>query len=159
MTHSHSTTGKVQIAPPVGRANPTAVVYQRKLKAAERVASDILARLATTVREDPAAIADNHATMLPREIEDQQTYFLGKIAHIQETLKELGGLLPSSSREATVREQISIELMVLFVLIDCFRPERLRESGWNPDAGVEEVIRERVESLVLDVINIRERLK
>ena len=77
----------------------------------------------------------------------------------QEVLKELGGLLPSSSREATVREQISIELMVLFVLIDCFRPERLRESGWNPDAGVEEVIRERVESLVLDVINIRERLK
>jgi hypothetical protein len=31
--------------------------------------------------------------------------------------------------------------------------------GWNPDQGIQDAIREKIEAFGLDIINMRERLK
>lgn len=132
--------------------------YLRKLTAVERVATDILSRIEKILREDPSAIVDSKTQMLPREIEDKQAYFLGKIERAQKTLKGLADLVVTGPADIALHEQIGVELMVFSVLIEYFRPQRIRASGWNP-GGAEDAIREKIESLVLDIINMRERLK
>jgi hypothetical protein len=97
--------------------------------------------------------------MLPREIEDSQAYFLQKIQHARNTLGELDVLLQLAHETIDVRELIRMELVMFFVLIENYRPERILESGWKPDEGTQRVIREKIESLGLDVLNVRERLK
>jgi hypothetical protein len=140
-------------------ANPASSAYMRKLDAIEWLAMDLLSRIERTLQENPAVVADRQSTMLPREVEDSQLYFLQKIAHARTMLSELKGLVQTKSEALDLREQISIELMVLFVLIEGYRPQRLLESGWNPDQGIQETLRERIELLGLDIINMRERLK
>ena len=139
--------------------SPAGVAYLRKLTAVERVATDILSRIEKILRENPTAISDTRATMLPHELEDKQAYFLERIAHTRKTLAELAGLLSTGSQEAPLHEQISAELMAFFVLIECFRPHRIRASGWTQSEAAEVAIRESVESLVLDVVSMRERLR
>ena len=162
MTQPHHRTVKAQTAATsakLGVEDQALVSCMRKLRAVERVALDILSRVQRILQENPAAIIDEQAAMLPRELEDQQSYFLEKIGRAQKTLKELTGLLLTGPENLVVREQISVELMVFFVLIDLFRTQRIRESGWDPGEGMEELIQQKVESLSLDVINMRERLK
>ena len=130
-----------------------------KLDVAQRLATDILSRIEKVLHDDPAAILGKQPGMLPREIEDIQTYFLQKIQHARNTLRELADLLQLTSERLDESERISMELMVLFVLIENYRPERISESGWKPAEQVQQTLREKVESLGLDVINMRERLK
>jgi len=134
-----------------------ACVY--KLGAVQRLATDILSRIEQLLHDHPTAIVSRQSGMLPREIEDRQTYFLHKIQHARDTLQELVDLLQVTSEKVDDRELISMELMVLFVLIENYRPERILESGWSPTEEVQHAIREKLESLGLDVINMRERLK
>jgi len=140
-------------------ANPASAAYMRKLDAVEWLAMDILSRIEKTVQENPAAVVDKRLTMLPRELEDSQAYFLQKIAHARTTLAELSRLLQTKSENSDLRERISVELMVVFVLVESYRPERMLELGWNPGEEVHQAVRDQIESLGLDVINIRERLK
>jgi hypothetical protein len=131
----------------------------RKLDAVEWLAIDMLSRIEKTVQENPAAVVDKRLTMLPRELEDGQAYFLQKIAHARTTLAELSRLLQAKAENSDLRERISVELMVIFVLVESYRPERMLELGWNPGEEIRQAVRDRIESLGLDVINIRERLK
>lgn len=154
--------GKLQdteAIPKPASAKPPNHVYAHKLEAAQRLATDILSRIERILHDDPAAIVGKQSGMLPREIEDIQTYFLQKIQHARNTLQELADLLQLTSEKVNDRELISTELMVLFVLIENYRPEHILESGWNPAEEVQHTIRKKVESLGLDVINMRERLK
>lgn len=130
-----------------------------KLAAVQRLATDILSHIEQLLHDDPAAIVSRQSGTLPREIEDKQTYFLQKIQHARNTLQELADLLELTSEKVDDRELISTELMMLFVLIENYRPERILESGWTPSEEGQHTIREKVESLGLDVINMRERLK
>jgi hypothetical protein len=130
-----------------------------KLEAVQRLATDILSRIEQLLHDRPTAIVSRQSGMLPREIEDKQTYFLQKIQHARATLQEFADLLRLTSEKVDDRELISTELMVLFVLIENYRPERILESGWNPREEVQQTIREKLESLGLDVIHMRERLK
>jgi hypothetical protein len=139
--------------------SPASIAYMRKLDAIEWLAMDVLSRIERTLQENPAVVVDRQSTMLSREVEDTQLYFLQKIAHARTILSELKGLVQTKSDVRDLREQISIELMVLFVLIESYRPDRLLESGWNPGQGIQETLRERIELLGLDIINMRERLK
>jgi hypothetical protein len=120
---------------------------------------DILSRIEQLLHDDPAAIVDKQSGMLPREVEDSQAYFLQKIHHARTTLQELAALLQLTPEALDARALISTELMVLFVLIDSYRPERILESRWKAGEETQNVIREKIESLGLDVINMRERLK
>lgn len=140
-------------------ANPSGLAYLQKLNAVQQVATDILSRIGKILEENPGAIVDKQTAMLPREQEDKQKYFLEKIARAHRTLNELAGLLQTTSQGASPHDQIREELKVLFVLIESFRPERMVESGLDPGERVQEAIRERVQSLALDIINMRERLK
>ena len=134
-------------------------MYAHKLQAVQRLAMDTLSRIEQLLNDDPAAIVGQQSGMLPREIEDKQTYLLRKIQHIRNTLQELADLFQLTPEKLADRELISTELMVLFVLIENYRLERVLESGWNPVEGIRHTLREKVESLGLDVINMRERLK
>jgi len=95
----------------------------------------------------------------PCEIEEWQRYFLVKLQHARGILREMADLLPTSVELPDNRELISTELMVLFILAENCRPERMLESGWKPDEEMQQSIREKIESLGLDIINMRERLK
>ena len=162
MTSMSRKAGKLQdteaIPKPVS-PKPPSHVCAHKLEAAQRLATDILSRIERILHDDPAAIVGRQSGMLPREIEDIQTYFLQKIQHARNTLQELADLLQLTSERLDEPELISMELMVLFVLIENYRPERILESGWKPAEEVQHTLREKVESLGLDVINMRERLK
>jgi hypothetical protein len=120
---------------------------------------DILSRFARMLQEDPASIVNPRSAMLPREIEDSQAYFLQKITHASQTLRELADLLQIPSATPDRRELVSTELMILFVLMESYQPERILESGWRLTEETQAGIRDKIESLRLDVINIRERLK
>jgi len=133
--------------------------YARKLKTIERLAMEILARVENRLQESPEAILTKQSTMLPTELDDNKQYFLKKIGRVRETLRELSNLVPLDSQTPDLRGEVGVELMVLFVLIESFRPERIAESGCSLDEGARTQIRERIESLGLDVINMRERLK
>lgn len=135
------------------------LAYARKLQTIERLATEILSRVENLFHERPEVILTKQATMLPAELEDSKQYFLRKVGHARETLRELSNLLPADDQTPDLRGEVSVELMILFVLIDSFRPERMAESGCNLDEEVRQAIRERIESLSLDVINMRERLK
>lgn len=141
------------------QTSSASVAYMRKLDAVEWLAADILTRIEKAVHENPAAIIDKQSTMPPRELQESQAYFLQKIAHARQILRELSSLLGTRSENPELRERISVELMIFFVLIEGYRPERMLESGWNPGEDALEEVRARIESLGLDVINIRERLK
>jgi hypothetical protein len=125
-----------------------------KLQSVDRLGTDILSRLATMLQDDPASIVNPRSVMLPREIEDGQAYFLQKVAHARQTLRELADLLQLSPGTL-----VRTELMILFVRMESYRPERISESGWKLGEETQARIREKIESLRLDVINIRERLK
>lgn len=162
MTQPNHRTVKRQTPAPVAErlpANAASIAYMRKLDAVEWLVMDMLSRIEKTVQENPAAVVDKRLTMLPRELEDSQAYFLQKIAHARTTLAELSRLLQTKSENSDLRERISVELMVVFVLVESYRPERMLELGWNPGEEVHQAVRDRIESLGLDVINIRERLK
>jgi hypothetical protein len=162
MTQPLGRTGKAQTTGPRGgdtSIDPTKIAAVRRLSAVERVAADLLSRVDKILREDPAAIADRYGTMLPRELEDRQAYFLEQAASAQRMLNELASLLPRDLVGSSPRDQIGVELMLLFVLIECFRPERLQESGWAPDLEVQDAIREKLDRLALVVVNMRQRLK
>jgi len=133
--------------------------YVRKLRAIDRLAMEIVSRVEKTLQETPKAILDKQSTMLPAELEDSQAYFLQKIAHARDTLQELSGLLPANPQGLDLREEITVELMILFVLIENYRPERMAESGFTTDEQMRRAIHNRIESLSLDLINMRERLK
>jgi hypothetical protein len=139
--------------------NPPSRAWVQKLGAVERLANDILSRIEQLLNDDPAALVDKRSAMLPREIEDRQAYFLQKIQHACNTMRELGDLLQLASERLDSRELVSTELMMLFVLITSYRPERILELGWKTDDETQRLIREKIESLSLDVINMRERLK
>jgi len=162
MTVMSRTAGKLEdteaIRKPVSAKPPNhACVY--KLGAVQRLVTDILSRIEQLLHDQPTAVVSRQSGMLPREIEDRQTYFLHKIQHARDTLQELADLFQVTSEKVDDRELISMELIVLFVLIENYRPERILESGWNPTEEVQHAIREKLESLGLDVINMRERLK
>jgi hypothetical protein len=140
-------------------AKSVASVHAGKLQSVDRLSTDILSRLATVLQDDPASVVNPRSAMLPREVEDGQAYFLQKVSHARQTLHELADLLQLSSATAAPRELISTELMILFVLLESYRPERILESGWKLSEETQVAIREKIESLRLDVINIRERLK
>ncbi|HTZ82358.1 MAG TPA: hypothetical protein VMB66_04165 [Candidatus Acidoferrales bacterium] len=141
------------------RGSPHGAAYMRKLDATEWLAMDILDRIENTVQQNPSALMVNRLSMLPRELQEGQEYLLQKVAHARKMLNELSTLLQTRSEIPDVRERIKIELMIFFVLIANYRPETINEPRWKPGADVLEAIRERIESLNLDVINIRERLK
>ncbi len=162
MKEPHQRATKVQstgtTAEPAPR-NPAANAYVRKSNAIKLVAMDLLSHMEKTLQQNPAAIVGKQTNMLPRERQDKQAYFLEKITHARKTLNELMDLLPAKTEDPAIHEQISAELMVFFALIESFRPQRMLESGWNPGEVAQAAIREKVESLVLDVVNMRERLK
>lgn len=133
--------------------------YVRKLRAIDRLAMEIVSRVEKILLERPEAIVGKHSTLLPAELEDHKSYFLKKIAHARATLQELSGLLPGNPQPVDLREEVNVELMVLFVLIESYRPERMTESTCNVDEQTRHAIHDRIESLSLDVINMRERLK
>lgn len=141
------------------RGSPQGAAYMRKLDAAEWLAMDILDRIENTVQQNPNALMVDRLSMPPCELQERQEYLLQKIAHARKTLNELSTLLQTRSETPDIRERIKIELMIFFVLIENYRPETINEPGWKPGAGVLEAIRERIESLQLDVINFRERLR
>jgi hypothetical protein len=136
-----------------------ASVHVGKLQSVDRLSMDILSRFARMLQEDPASIVNPRSAMLPREIEDSQAYFLQKITHASQTLRELADLLQIPSATPDRRELVSTELMILFVLMESYQPERILESGWRLTEETQAGIRDKIESLRLDVINIRERLK
>jgi hypothetical protein len=156
---NHRTARSTETPPKPLPPTPPARARTQRLQAVQRLATDILSRIEQLLHDDPEAIVDKQSGMLPREIEDSQAYFLQKIQHARTTLQELPALLQLTTEALDARALISTELMVLFVLIDSYRPERILESGWKAGEETQNVIREKIESLGLDVINMRERLK
>ncbi len=161
MTRPNHTTAKPTETSfkPVPAGNPLNRAWTQKLQAAGQLATDILARIEQLLKDNPSAVVDKKCAMLPREIEDSQTYFLQKVQHARDTLRELEELLQMAPEVRDARELIRTELMFLFVLIDGYRPERIPGSGWRPDEETQHGVREKIESLGIDVINMRERLK
>lgn len=139
-------------------ATPAEIAHLRKLRTAARVATDVLSRIEKTLRDNPSAVAGTKTQMLSRELEDKHAYFLEKTATAQKTLNEIASLLPTASEDIALHEQIALELMSFLVVIESFRPRRVHESGWDPGVS-EDAIRAKLDSLVLDAINMRERLK
>lgn len=125
----------------------------------QQLVKEILVRIEVYFRDDPLAIVDRQEGAQPREIEDAQSYFLEKIGHARETMREMAELLRLPGGSAEKRELIRGELMALFVLVESLRPSQDSERG--PDAG-EETMRSiymAIDALGLDVINLRQRLK
>jgi hypothetical protein len=120
---------------------------------------EILSRIEQLLREDPATIVDKQSGMLPREIEDAQSYFLEKTQHARVTLQKIASSLQLPPEKPDARELVSTGLMVLYVLVESYRTERILELGGKPSEETQNAIRESIESLGLDVINMRERLK
>ena len=143
----------------VSAGNPSNRAWTQKLQAAGELATDALSRIEQLVQDNPAAVVDQKCAMLPREIEDNQIYFLQKVQHARDTFRELEELLKMPPEVRDARELIKTELLLLFVLIEGYRPERILGSGWKPDEDTQRGMREKVESLGIDVINMRERLK
>jgi hypothetical protein len=156
---NRSTAGSTEAAPKPLPPNSASRASGQKLRVVQQLATGILFRIDQLLHDDPAAVVDKQSGMLPREIEDRQAYFLQKIQHARNTLGELDNLLQLTHETIDVRELIRMELVMFFVLIENYRPERILESGWKPDEGAQRVIREKIESLGLDVLNVRERLK
>ena len=157
---NHRTAKSTETTPkPVHLGNPPNRAWTQKLQAAGQLATDVLARIEQLLKDNPSAVVDQKCAMLPREIEDSQTYFLQKVQHARDTLRELEELLQMTPEVRDPRELIRTELMFLFVLIDGYRPERILGSEWTPDEDIQHRIREKIESLGIDVINMRERLK
>lgn len=156
---NHRTPKSLEAAPKSMPPNLPSRAWAQKLGAVQKLAGDILFRIEKLLHDDPAAVVDKNSAMLPREIEDSQAYFLQKIQHACNTIWELGDLLQLASERLDSRELVSTELIMLFVLVASYRPERILELGWKADDETQRVIREKIESLSLDVINMRERLK
>ena len=162
MTHPNQRGGQSEpsaAASPPPRPKPAAISYIRKLQAVEHLTTDILSRIEKLLQQDAAAIVGKQSAMLPREIEDSQAYFLEKTSHVRTTLREISTLLPGASETLDLRELVGAELLTLFVLIESYRPERITESGWNLGEETQEALRERIDVLSLDLINMRQRLK
>jgi len=124
-----------------------------------QLAMEILSRFERTVQEDPKSLLNSQCALLPREIEDSKAYFVQKITHAREVLTELASFVGIRSEGIDQRDLIKTELMLLFVLVESYRPERISEFEGKLGEDVQSQIRQLVESLHLDVINIRERLK
>jgi hypothetical protein len=133
--------------------------YAQKFQVLQRLTIDILSRIEQLFHDDPAGIVGKQSGMLPREIEDTQAYFLQKTQHARDTLRALSELLQLTPEPPEARELVSTELMLLFVLVESFRPQRIQELGWKPDQQIQDAIREKIEAFGLDIINMRERLK
>ena len=162
MTRSGNEFAKRQDLRPTGQlaSSKPAEAYARKLRAIDRLAMEIVCRVEKVLQDTPEAILGKQSTtMLPAELADVQSYFLRKIAHARGTLQELSGLLPANPDALDLREEVNVELMILFVLIESYRPERIVESGFDTDEQMRQAIQNRIESLSLDLINLRERLK
>ncbi len=148
--------GETKLQPDLRRGG---ISYASKLRAVDRLASDIVSKVETTLTENPGVILNRSSTNLPREVEDRQAYFLEKVSHVRRILSDLAELLELTSAAADDRELLKGELAMLFVLIQSYRPEYMSESGWHPSHDVRTAVEEKVESLSLDIINLRERLK
>jgi hypothetical protein len=133
--------------------------YAQKFQVLQRLTIDILSRIEQLLHDDPAAIVGKQPGMLPREIEDSQAYFLQKTQRARDTLRTLSDLLHLTPEPPEARELVSTYLMLLFVLVESFRPECIQELGWKADQETQSAIRERIEAFGLDIINMRERLK
>lgn len=156
---NHRTAKSAEAIPKPLPPNSPSLACAQKLQVLQRLAVNILSRIEQLLHDDPAVIVGKQSGTLPREIEDSQAYFLQKIQHARNTLRELDDLLQLTSETLDARELIRAELMVIFVLIESYRPERLLELGWKPGDEIQHIIREKIESLSLDVINMRERLR
>jgi hypothetical protein len=156
---SHRTAASSEASPkPLPPAAP-AHAYAQKFQVLQRLTIDILSRIEQLFHDDPAAIVGKQPGMLPPEIEDTQAYFLQKTQHARDTLRALSELLQLTPKPPEARELVSTELMLLFVLVESFRPQRIQELGWKPDQQIQDAIREKIEAIGLDIINMRERLK
>lgn len=142
--------------PPAGSPRGGAT-YVSKLRAVDRLSGDILSKVETSLRENPAGVLN--ASCLPREVEDRQAYFFEKISHARGILGDLAELLKLGSAASDDRELLKAELAMLFALVQSYQPEHIQESGWNPSEDIRAAVHEKLESLTLDIINLRERLK
>jgi hypothetical protein len=156
---NHRTAAPTEAPPKPLPPTTPARAYAQKFQVLQRLTIDILSRIEQLLHDDPAAIVGKQAGMLPREIEDSQAYFLQKTQHARETLRALSDLLQLTPETPEARGLVSTELMLLFVLVESFRPQRIQELGWKPDQGIQDAIREKIEAFGLDIINMRERLK
>jgi hypothetical protein len=156
---NHRTAASSEAPPkPLPPAAP-AHAYAQKFQVLQLLTIDILSRIEQLFHDDPATIVGKQSGMLPREIEDTQAYFLQKTQHARDSLRALSELLQLTPEPPEARELVSTELMLLFVLVESFRPQRIQELGWKPDQQIQDEIREKIEAFGLDIINMRERLK
>jgi hypothetical protein len=131
----------------------------RRAAAVLQLATDIIARMEQRFREDPLAIVEQQAGTQPREIEEAQSYFKEKMEHIRESLRELADLLRLSPDAAEKPDLIRGELLAFFVLVESLRPARDAEAGPNVGEASGRLLCQAFDSLSLDVINLRQRLK
>lgn len=150
---------KAEVEPNAEPRSQLGEAGRKKLQVIQQLAEEILLRIEQLLHQDPAVVLAKKTGVIPREIEDTQDYFLQKVRRIRKSLTELREQFEQHSEPLDRRELIRVELMVLMVLVESYRPERITEAGLKLDEQAREVISERIESLALDILNMRERLK
>jgi len=144
----------------VPRAQKTADPgYAHRVAAVLQLATELLAQIEQHFQDDPLAIVDRQEGAQPREIEDARSYFLEKIEHARETLREMVDLVRPPTGPPDKRELIRSELMALFVLVESLRPSHLSEAVTHAGDETGQSIYKAIDALGLDVINLRQRLK
>lgn len=93
------------------------------------------------------------------EIDDTRDYFLKKLRNIRSNLQHMAEQLDLSAALPETREILHLELLALLVLVEGSRAPQIAAGDGEFDRKVREVLRNTIEDVALDLLNLRARVK
>jgi hypothetical protein len=130
-----------------------------RLRTLKQAAEESLARIDALIETVHTAESQELAGALEIAAKENRDYFAGKMGRVRERLEALGQQLNFGDCVSDDRQLLRLELIHLHVLLESCRPDRLASYGIYLDARQSGVLAESIEALVLDVVNMRARIK
>lgn len=134
-------------------------VARRRLRTLGQATEESLARIDALIEVAHKTETQELTGALAMAAKENREYFDGKMARVRERLALMVQQLNFGDCVLDERQLLRLELIHLHVLLECGRPERLASCGIYLDARQSAVLGESIEALVLDVVNMRARIK
>lgn len=132
-------------------------VVRERLQAARFLLESRLTHLQEIVEQD--RFLTSHPSARGLDINDSRDFFLEKFHNIRASLKHMAEELNLPMTPPKNKEVLDLELLALMVVVERSRAPQIAPDDCEFDRHVREVLRDTIESVALDLLKLRARIR
>lgn len=137
--------------------DPHETAVRERLQAARLLLENGLARLQQVIEQRQPLAAPPSVQGI--DIDDSRAFFLEKFQNIRASLQNMAEQLNLPAIYPENKQILDLELLALMVVVERTRAPQIATGDSEFDGKVREVLNDTIESVVLDLLNLRARLK